>query len=93
MTQQFTTQQQINALEKSIMLERYKYTLALEDGQPNSCLEAIGYKINKLMLILRFLNIVCAKNTASIVWKQIEIVDNNSHNTYPEKVLEQLYEL
>ena len=86
MVQCLTIQQQINALEKSIRLEQYRYTLALEEGQPNSCLEMIGDNISKLAMILKCVNSIHEEKKLKIVLTQPEIVDNYNQNIEAEKL-------
>ena len=87
MTRRFTTPQQINVIEKRIRLEQYKYTLALEEGEPNSCMEDIIDKIRKLTVLLKCLNHIQEEKAKMIMWKQIKFVDNYNQNVEQKKVL------
>ncbi len=87
MAQNFTTQQQITALHKSIEQEESAYIKALEEGQCNSYLQAITGKLIKLMIILECVYNIHMKKDKIIILKRIEFADKYTHKAEPENLV------
>jgi hypothetical protein len=91
MPQGFTIQQQLDALKKNIQQQQYNYLCALKKGEPNSCLQSINEKTEKLMMILEFIYTIHVENKTDIRFTKIEFIGNYDHNIYTKETVVEVH--
>jgi hypothetical protein len=88
MNQALTNQQQIAALISKIQFIQRTYIYALRNGEPNSYLQAIRNRQEKLMIILSFLYSIREKQKLDIWFTKVEFAENYNQSVETEKMSE-----